>query len=359
MQTIFCQKNCLSFFVAGNFFLISQEFLIFIFYFRYIFCNIAARNVNFTYHKQVLNLKFKNMKRKSLFSSFVLFALSAITFGLFSCGTTEEGTIDIIFEPASLELKAGEKGTVKYNVTSTENLEKITITADGVGTVSTITSGFTTKTTHSSQVEVTATTAQIGKTFSFFVEVTDVKGGLKSRSFSVKVVDGTPPPPPPTNINTFTVVLMGAQDNTNGSFADLDAGKTYKIGESAANSAAIDLGYYYSTSAGTGAVLASPSSTYLPAVFTVMSTWGTKNDTKLFSVSATAADFAALGSTDGNKVTDFVSKGSAIGDKRVTGLSSDKVVGFETQAGKKGLLLVKSVQGTTDGTITIDVKILK
>ena len=298
--------------------------------------------------------------KKIMSNLFAIFAFFAISLALTSCGeTTDTATIDILFEPASLEVKAGEKGTVKFNVTATENLKQINITADGIGTVRTITKDFTTKTTHTDNIEITTTAAQAGKSFSFFVEVEDVVGNKKSRSFTVKVLDGTPPPPPPAGINTFTVVLMGAQENANGSFADLDAGKTYKIADAPANSRMIDLGYYFSTAAGTGAVLASPSSSFLSGAFPSVGTWSIRNKTKIYTVTATAADFNALGANDGNKVTDFVSKGSLLSEERATGLTADRVVGFETEAGKKGLILVKSVQGTTAGTITIDVKILK
>jgi hypothetical protein len=302
------------------------------------------------------------MKRKSILSTLWLSALAFVMFGLSSCGGTTEdplATIDIIFEPATLELKAGERGTIKFNVTSTENLQKINVTADGIGTVKTLTKDFTTRTTHTDQIEVVTTAAQAGKSFNFFVEVTDVKGGFKSRSVTVKVLDNTPPPPPPAGVNTFTVILMGAQENANGSFADLDAGRTFKISEAPASSALIDIGYYFSTAAGTGAVLASPSSSFLSGAFPSVGNWSKRNKTKIYTVTANAADFNGIGSNDGAKINTFVSAGSLLSEERITGLVADRVVGFETEAGKRGLILVKSVQGTTAGTITIDVKILK
>ena len=44
---------------------------------------------------------------------------------------------------------------------------------------------------------------------------------------------------------------------------------------------------------------------------------------------------------------------------RATGLQPGDVVAFQTEAGKQGLILVKSISGTTDGTITLDVKVQK
>lgn len=291
----------------------------------------------------------------------LLVAFLAIAIGLTSCGaaTDNTSTISILFEPTSLELKPGEKATVKFNVTSPESLAEIKLLVDGIGTVQSITKDFTTKTTHTASYTFTATEAQKGKTINIILEAKDVKSNFNSRTLAVKVTDGTPPPPPPVAVNAFTMVLMGAQANSAlGSFADLDAGKVFKLSESSANSAAIDLGYYYSTTAGTGAVLASPNSTFLAGAFPDVSKWTKRNTTMFYTVSGSKADFDGITADQGSKITDMISKGAMV-DGRITGLTSDKVYGFSTEAGKKGLMLVKSVQGTTDGSITIDVKILK
>ena len=114
---------------------------------------------------------------------------------------------------------------------------------------------------------------------------------------------------------------------------------------------------YISYGATNQATIASPANSDAQSVFSGMSGWSTKNDTKFATTSITASDFDAI--TDDLGIVAAADGASAT---KANQLSAGDVVAFVTAStssnpGKKGLFKVVSITGTNAGTMSITVKV--
>ena len=183
------------------------------------------------------------------------------------------------------------------------------------------------------------------------IEATDKENQTSSKSVDVTIAGA--------EINTFTAVLMGAQNNANiGSALDADAGTVYKISGDEAKAAAtlVDMLYYYGTV--NLATFAAPNDETVngnagASGFSWTSTWSVQNATKLGISTMTVGQFDAI--DDDMELTAI----SGLTASKVTDLGVDDVVEFITAGGKKGALKVTALTATSSGTITINVKIQK
>lgn len=159
---------------------------------------------------------------------------------------------------------------------------------------------------------------------------------------------------------TYNNITVGSYSNATvgSSFVSLD-GTVLGLTDAKANSAKVDLVYFYGAT--NLATLAAPSETTLNDVFTTasgMSSWTTRNATKLALSALNAAAFDAI--------TTNAALDAAVGTPSVSlvnQLSVGSVVSFQTAAtssnpSKKGLLKVTNITGAADGTMTFSVKIL-
>lgn len=178
------------------------------------------------------------------------------------------------------------------------------------------------------------------------IEITDKKGETATKTVTITTEAGA------IELKEFETVLLGAQNNTsNGSAASLTSGKVYKIsGDDAKNNSAnVDIVYYVGARQ---EALYSPSNADIQKVTSyAISSWATKNATKIKTTAKTASDFSAL-KTD----KDLSAWDAAAGDVEGT-LDQDDVLVFETQSGKKGAIKIVEVVSGASGKITLQIKV--
>jgi hypothetical protein len=155
-------------------------------------------------------------------------------------------------------------------------------------------------------------------------------------------------------INEFSMKIMGAQQNSNGSsFASID-GTTYGLATAKANAAKIDWMYFFGAT--NFATLAAPDDAAAQTIFTDptngLQTWAVKNPTR-FKLVTEVIDWASI--TNDEVITAQTQSG--VDQTKISSLAPGKILAFITATGKKGLIRVESITGEEDGTITISVKV--
>ncbi len=203
---------------------------------------------------------------------------------------------------------------------------------------------FTNTTSDNYSYTLTATEAQAGEDLDFRLTVVDKDDAEEYVDFTIHVKELA------ATISEYTAVIMGANENDDyGSFLGTSNGTVYTVSLAYENQGAVDIIYYYGSE--NKATLAAPDDAGA-AEFSVynLSNWSTKNETRFTSTLST--DFSAVESSD--DIDGLVSSPSATSAKD---LSVDDVVGFVTDAGKKGVAKVTAITTGTTGTITIEVKV--
>lgn len=169
-----------------------------------------------------------------------------------------------------------------------------------------------------------------------------------SRSKVVKktvTVSGTATP------KTYSARLLGAQNNTSGSFFATETGDIYTVAQAKANQGKVDFVHYFGTT--NKATIAAPNDAGA-AQFTVfdLGSWSTKNATMFKKAAASAYD--ATTSSELQSGYDNASGGAA---SSATDLKVGDVVTFKTAANKYGVFKVAGITAADNGSITIDVKV--
>lgn len=180
--------------------------------------------------------------------------------------------------------------------------------------------------------------------------VTD-KDGLSSEvSFTATVQSSSGP------ITTYTGKVLGNQNNaTIGSFLTASSGTVLNLSSANASPASVDIAYFHGAS--NAATFAAPDNSDVATIFTSMSSWGTKNQTRFKTTSVTTTQFDAI-ADDADVVAAFDGNSNSSTDK-ANMLAANNVIAFKTAAGKQGLIKVTSITGTnsTSGEITFTIKI--
>ncbi len=189
--------------------------------------------------------------------------------------------------------------------------------------------------------------SQVGQEKWYF-KVTDKDGQTKEVSFTITTVAGSGP------INTFTMKIMGAQGSSTGSsFASID-GTVYSLANAKTNASKVDWLYFYGAT--NLATLAAPNDADAIIVFSDptngLATWALRNATKFKKVTD-AINWADITTDD----VIVAQTASGVTATKVNSLAANNVLAFITAGGKKGMIKVESISGTTDGTITISVKV--
>jgi hypothetical protein len=187
-------------------------------------------------------------------------------------------------------------------------------------------------------------------TENFTFLITDKDGQSKELSFVITTVDVSGPGP----INTFSMKIMGAQGSATGSsFASID-GSVYGGAEAKTNAAKVDWLYFFGAS--NLATIAAPDDADAAAVFTNatygLQTWSVLNSTRFKRVTD-AIDWNAI--TDDAIIVAQTATG--VDQTKVNNLDITDILAFQTVGGKKGLIRVEEILGTSTGTITISVKV--
>ncbi len=157
----------------------------------------------------------------------------------------------------------------------------------------------------------------------------------------------------PVNINTFTDITLGTQNNTTyGSFFASTNGTVYRQEQAIANSETIDLLYYYHAGNETNA-LCSPLDTLDNGdnYHNLASGFSTINTTSILKSGMSETTFDNI---ENDAIIDEL---NFFNQTRITNIAIGEILQFKTHSGKKGLLKVKSIDGTSSGLITFDVKI--
>lgn len=185
--------------------------------------------------------------------------------------------------------------------------------------------------------------------------------------------DDTPTPPPVAEMTTYTVRILGNQNNTtSGSFFSATDGVVRNSTDAKANSGLIDLLYYHSSptsgdpvAAANAATIASPEDTKAKEIYNSttngLQTWTTRNATMFKFLGTNTSVYTDI--TNGDQITTAYTSSTANATTAVTQLKAGDVFGFVTIGGKHGIAKVNSVTTTTASPfateIRMDVKVKK
>lgn len=183
---------------------------------------------------------------------------------------------------------------------------------------------------------------------------TDVAGNRKEETITITGAFG--------EINTYTAILMGAQDNaTTESFLSLqdNAATLYLQAQAFQNQEKIDIFCFYENTALHQNLmsLGSPGS-FITDVFTGATSpdnYTTNNLTRFYKTELTSAQFDAV--SDDAVLLDSFNADEA--RKKASVLAVNDVYAFRIQSGLTGLFKVLEVNGAEAGTLKIAVKIQK
>jgi len=196
--------------------------------------------------------------------------------------------------------------------------------------------------------------AEVGKEVVFtFLAVDD--NSLQSTDVFTVTTDATPIP-----VTSWTAKLLYAPtgDLTSNTFFSTNTGTIYNVSgvNSTADpvSAEIDFGYFYGVTANASLVDIATYDTFTG--LTQVASWGTKNATKFKLTTIVAADFDAIGATDGDILGVHLDNSTNVPvDASVTGLNEGDIISFATDASKTdgskiGLIKISKLFLGADGT---------
>ncbi len=158
-------------------------------------------------------------------------------------------------------------------------------------------------------------------------------------------------------ISTYTATILGAVNNAAGSFMSTQNGNVYTISTAKANSALIDLIYYYTAT--DKATLAAPDDATAASIYNNANgpaNWSTRNATR-YSAAPLSNEASFNSITDGTAIT--LAQAVAPTATSAKSLVAGNVLNFVTGAGKKGQIYVQAVEAGESGKITVRVKVQK
>ncbi len=250
-----------------------------------------------------------------------------------ACEADEDAIISIVVDgEVNLEPLVGEQINISYNVVSDNKLDLVEHIINNVPVASV--EDFSSSNSYAGTFTIPTNT--VGQVIAS-IRVTDRKGLVEMRTFTINVQ---------SNIETYTAVLLGNQSTTaEGSFYASSTNRVYKYAESGANAATIDFVYVLD---GTKHAIAAPNDPIFTTILTNVSSWTTRNATKLKITLLSKEDFNAI--SNDAEITEQTNVVLSI----VTELAVDDVVAFTTAQGKKGLFMIETI---ANNTMTIKVKV--
>jgi hypothetical protein len=287
--------------------------------------------------------------RKLSLQLFSLFAAISL-FTMTSC-SKEEDMVDpaptaTIASSTPATAKVGNEITIAASIVAQSKIKSIVTRHNNVD-LDTKTSNFTNSTSDNYSFKYSIPSTAAGKDLTFTIVVTDSKDRVVNTNHTVKV-DAT------GSVRTQSAKLVYGQSSTaGGSFYGTEAaGTVYLQAEAKANAAKVDFLYFYGSN--NLATIAATSDTDAKTVYnnsvTGLQTWSKLNNTKFKEVAMTKAEFDAATFTSIETAT-----GGAT-ETKINKLADNKVIGFITEGGKKGLIFVNKITGDSTGNIDITVK---
>ena len=306
------------------------------------------------------------MKKVSFFIVAALFAASSVFVGC-SSDPSDPPTITIRFDGnnsstgvfAPDDLYVGDQVGVELDFKAPGKIKEIRIAkASGTGEnppgTYPMTSGFNGETIH--QVKWTVTGAAVGSV-KYTADVTDKD---KEAQSDTKIIEISFKERPPVwgDINTWADKTLGSLVHTStagSSCASID-GTVYSIADAKTNSAKID--FIYSDGATYPYMISAPDFSAIQSYPTgspnAISSWTTKNATKLAKLSVTVTQFDAC---DNDELITTAVTDAAVTADHVDNLAANDVVGFITAGGKRGLIKVISTDRSSDANRSMKLSI--
>ena len=263
----------------------------------------------------------------------------------------------VISKPAGGEITVEPNGTVPTSVLasaangSTLKTWKVEVSQDNGPFTPLKDSTFKSSTTSYTYESTLGSKSTVGD-LAYRFTVTDDKSLSGSATLTIHVKKSTVGNP----INTYSAKLLGNQSSATGSFFGSATGTVYTQTNAKANASAIDFLYFHASN--DGPTIAAPNDANAATMYsnpnTGLQTWSVRNATLLYTSTKTATDFDAI--TDDAAI---IAANTGTSATRMIQLTTGKVFAFTTVAGKKGLVKVTNITGssTASGEITIDVKV--
>jgi len=285
------------------------------------------------------------MKRTKLFG--LMMAL-VVGMGFTACTEDDDAAmINIVIEgEVAKTVAVGADVNITYNVVSDEKLDLIEHLVNNKIVASV--EDFTSSNSFSGSFDIPTTTAQ---TVLATIRVTDRKGKVETRDFTIEVE---------SSVETYTAVLLGSQaSSSEGSFYATSTNEVFTVATAAENADLVDFIYFYGLN--NKAAIAAPADGDVQSVFDGIADWSVKNET-IFGLQSemTATEFEAI--TESDEAILAATANTDLFLNRVALLSEGDIVAFVTEAGKKGIFMVSSIEGNTYGEeskITLEVKVQK
>lgn len=240
----------------------------------------------------------------------------------------------------------GQPITIRASVTAAVNIQQIELRLNN-STIDTKTTGFTTPTTDNYSFTLPIQdSALAGNTLTFRIIATDQENRTAQEEVSVYIEK---------TIREQTAVLLGGQGSQEPSSYDVaGAGQRFTLADARANSARIDLMYYFG--AANNATLVAPSDPTAASVFSGSNgpaSWATRNATRFrIATNLTVADFnnATFATIDATPLEPG-------GGTLAASLTPNQVIVFQTVDDKKGFILVEQIVTGSNGSIRIRLKV--
>ena len=159
-------------------------------------------------------------------------------------------------------------------------------------------------------------------------------------------------------IKQLNSIVLGAQNNaSNGGFYSFETGQNYALASAYELQQKINLLYFYDLIETDANTIASPGANIDESVFGGeygLANWTSRNTVRFkLESDLTVADFYKCMNDSLIVTNTFV---FSSGNRKAKNLAPGIIYSFVTDADRKGLLMVKEVEGTNDGHVTFDIK---
>jgi len=196
-------------------------------------------------------------------------------------------------------------------------------------------------------------TTKVGKvTETFEFKMVDTKSNPSSFTLIVKPTPSTDPEPPAGSYSSSTVKLYGQTSSAGGSSYSYQMGRDLKLTEAKSQSAVVDFMYYYGST--NEATISSPKDDQITQIFSSVSSWSVKNDTRFAKVDGVSVP-------SDNSHDSWWSSVPAAADitaTKATKLAPNDVYAFKTADGKVRVFVVTNI-GVKSGAGDITLRIIE
>jgi hypothetical protein len=284
--------------------------------------------------------------------------------------STTTYSVEIILEPAIIEfefpkmlpdsLNIGDTLEFEIQITSEDDLEKIETIYNNAELSGLTITNFSNPFATSYQFSYEIQPEDGGQDITFTFRATDLEGKFKEETFTL-FIEGKVYP---KVLDRYSNVTLGMQGNTDiGPYLDLKTNTIYTVPNAKLMSPAIDIGAFRSGSSGIN--LFAPS--YGAAAQFIynaanwgddnLGSWAVRNASELRRISSdlmSTDDFNNI--TDDRLVIEVFEKSEPSFDG-LNRTAEGEIIAFKTADGTYGVILIKSLESTSSGSITFDYKI--